>query len=986
MLAFAGSKALPFPRATGRNPMTRFKTSGAIILISLVLAACGGGGGSDSVVTTPPTGSTTPAPAPGSTPAPAPAPAPAPSPAPAPVDPFKPPQIPGIAPAQYTVKGIINIAETAEVDSDTNDPLATYTGNDTPGAAQAINNPSLLVGHLTFQNEGPLGPNRDQGDLADFFKLKISAGQVIELEFSSDPSDIDLDLFVRSANGTSPGQIVGQSTGENRYECIRITTTGDYFVSAEIYVPSSVGDTVYQMRISAPGSSATCANASSDTGSQIIPAQILAKPVVSNPLLKAAPKAAVMARMLSPEVAGRVGPSLYEMPRLASERAMILGRSSRTALQAKSAAAEAVSYSSEKDPSLDGRSLAILQTIGYAKAMKRSGNFEYAFPNFQVKNFQTTTPVGTFPPNDRDYPRQRWHYEMISLPAAMNTLQAMATQPTRRPIVAIVDTGIVANHPDLAGNIIAGYDFISSVISSSDGNGIDPNPDDASKASSNPSFHGSHVAGTVGAVAFNGIGGTGVAPMTRIMPIRVLGDGGGSFSDIVQGILFAAGLPNDSGTVPPERADVINLSLGGQQNCPAGLRDIFDRVRAQGSVIVAAAGNESEENVFTPVGVPANCSGVLSVAAVNATRGRAFYSNVGAENAIAAPGGDVSKSTTGTGDPDGVYSTVAGFQGGVRTPTYAHLMGTSMAAPHVAGVIALMRWVNPNLSVAQIDSLVRGGTISDDLGTAGKDNLFGAGLINAKRAVDAAIATLGGGTTVTPTPAAGQIEPSPSSISFGSTRTTAELLLRRVGTTSDNVLSVTSSLSSISVAPKSGSVDANGLGTYTLTLNRNALASGTAAFGQVNVTTNTRTIAVQLSADRRTAGATGGSFGPMYITVTDADDPNLKAVARTAVVSPINGEYAYSIQVGSVTAPAPGRIIVFAGGNLDNDDRICNRGEPCGAYPSLGTSIEVIQPRGAVVDNVNFSVTPFGGINPSAAFVVRGPGVYLSSPNSPRIK
>lgn len=978
--------------------MRLFKSGSATVLMTLMLAACGGGG--ETSASNPATGGTTPAPAPTPAPTPAPAPssAPSPAPAPAPSDPFKPPQVPGTAPAQYTVKGIVNIAETAEVDSDTNDPQATYTGNDDPGTAQSINNPALLVGHLTFQNEGPVGPNRDQGDLVDYFKLKLTAGQVIELEFSSDPIDIDIDLFVRRANGTSAGPIVGQSTGENRYECIRITTTGDYFVSAEIYVPSSVGDTVYQMRISAPGASATCANASSDNGSQIIPAQILAKPMVTNLLLKATPKAPVTARMLSPEIAGRIGPSLYEMPTLASERASILARSSRTGLQAKSAAKEAFSFRSEKDPSLDARSLAILQTIGYAKAMKRSGNFEYAFPNFQVKNFQTTTPVGTFPPNDRDYSRQRWHYEMISLPAAMNTLQAMPSQPTRRPIVAIVDTGIVANHPDLAGNIIAGYDFISSLASASDGNGIDSNPDDASKASSNPSFHGSHVAGTVGAVAFNGIGGTGVAPMTRIMPIRVLGDGGGSFADIVQGILFAAGLPNDSGTIPPERADVINLSLGGQQTCPAELRDIFDRVRAQGTVIVAAAGNESEETVFTPVGVPANCSGVISVAAVNATRGRAFYSNVGTENAISAPGGDVSKSTTGTGDPDGIFSTVAGFQSGVRTPTYAHLMGTSMAAPHVAGVIALMRWVNPNLSVAQIDSLVRGGTISDDLGAVGKDNLFGAGLINAKRAVDAAIATLGGGTTPTPTPIAGQIEPSPSSVSFGSTRTSAELLLRRAGTTADKVQSVSSSLSSVSVAPKPGAVDANGLGTYILTLNRSALTSGAAAFGQVTVTTTTRNIAVQLSADRRPVGASVGSFGPIYISVADADDSTFKPIAGTAVVSPVNGEYVYSVQVGSSAIPAPARIIVFAGGDLDNDDRICSRGEPCGAYPTLGTSIEVIQPRSAVVDNINFSVTPFGGINPSAASVGRQtsirtqglekfiPSIYLSSPNLGALK
>ena len=129
-------------------------------------------------------------------------------------------------------------------------------------------------------------------------------------------------------------------------------------------------------------------------------------------------------------------------------------------------------------------------------------------------------------------------------------------------------------------------------------------------------------------------------------------------------------------------------------------------------------------------------------------------------------------------------------------------------------------------------------------GTTGKDNLYGAGLINAKRAVDAAIASLGGGATPAQTPVAGQIEPSPSSVSFGATRTEAELLLRRVGTTTDRVVSLTSSLPSVTVAPKPGAVDADGLGTYLLTLNRSTLTLGVAAFGQITVATSTRSIAV----------------------------------------------------------------------------------------------------------------------------------------------
>jgi serine protease len=177
----------------------------------------------------------------------------------------------------------------------------------------------------------------------------------------------------------------------------------------------------------------------------------------------------------------------------------------------------------------------------------------------------------------------------------------------------------------------------------------------------------------------------------------------------------------------------------------------------------------------------------------------------------------------------------------------------------------------------------------------------------------------------------------------------------------------------VTIAPKSGAVDANGLGTYVLTLNRSALGVGIASFAQITVTTSTRSISIPITAERREATAAIGSYGPLYVFAFDADDPEFRVVGGTVVKSPVNGEYAYQFTVGTSTAAAPSKIVVFAGGDTDNDDRICNRGEACGAFPSLGNGTTVIQPRSALVSGINFSVTPFGGINASAAALRKTP-------------
>lgn len=914
----------------------------AMALAAGLLAGCGGGSDSE------PPSAVSPGP-------------PAPSPAPSP---------PGAA---YTVSGTMAVTETSAVDSDSNDPnQPARADNGSFDTLQALPNPVQLIGYLTMPGEGAEGPASASGDLVDGYRLFLEQGQVVELEFSADPSRLDIDLFVYDTSRV----LKGQSIGLNKYECVSIGASGEYFLGVQIFPGTSSGGSLYQLRIGAPGSGTACAN-STGAADLMVPNQIVAQ--ASEPARRrlaggaGSPGDVVVLRG---DPAG-ARPVLVQVPAGHAAQSAAVQRLEAAAAVAKGLAGSAAGTQPRHDRSrmssaaiaawrrqLPARTLALHQTIDHAKLMVAGGEYLHAVPNFLLHASQTLA-MEPFPPNDREYVKQRWHYEAIHLPEAVAALQGLDLSASPRPIVAVVDTGIVADHPDLASQLVAGYDFVGSPASAGDGGGSDADPDDASREQGF-SFHGSHVAGTVAAQTYNGIGGAGVAPVARVMPVRVLGtSGSGSLYDILQGVRFAAGLPNDAGVTPARPADIINLSLGAEGiDCDPMLQALFTDIRARGVLVVAAAGNESRADSPRPVDFPANCTSVLSVAGTDFDNRRAFYSNVGPQNFLAAPGGDTSRSSSGSGLPDGVYSTTASVDaGGRRQPTYGYLQGTSMATPHVAGVLALMRWANPALTAQAIEDLIRSGSIVDDLGPAGRDAEFGYGLINARKAVDAALAARGGGTTTPPAPPPGQTHAQPSSISLGSLRTEAELVLSRVGVTDERVLSVTTDSPTISVAPKdAAAVDpATGLGTYRVQANREAMPLGSSAFPDVLVELSSgRMISVQVAIERRAPAAGQGSLGTVYLLVLDAEDPARAVVANATVAAPANGLYRYS-----VTVPGTAAISVIGGSDLDNDGTICSAGEACGAYPLLSSRLEVLRPGGSLT-GIDFNLVPYGGISPDA--------------------
>lgn len=306
--------------------------------------------------------------------------------------------------------------------------------------------------------------------------------------------------------------------------------------------------------------------------------------------------------------------------------------------------------------------------------LRRDPAIAYAEPNY-LRTIDST-------PNDPYYGSYQWNMTVTKTNTAWDIARGNTTD-----IVAIIDTGVSTSHPDLAGKIVAGYDFIDNDSNPTDQNG-----------------HGTHVAGIAAAGTNNSVGVAGVNWNARIMPVRVLdASGNGYDSDIADGIIWAA----DHG------AKVINMSLGGVSSYPQTMQSAVDYAHGKGVTIVAAAGNAGS-NVLT---YPAACNHVIGVAATDQSDTRANFSNYGSYVDVAAPGVVITSTywnaTSGNG--------------------YGQGTGTSMASPHVAGLASLLAGLHPAWTPDQIESRIE--TTAKDLGTAGRDNFYGYGRIDSRAAI-----------------------------------------------------------------------------------------------------------------------------------------------------------------------------------------------------------------------------------------------------------
>ncbi len=563
-------------------------------------------------------------------------------------------------------------------------------------------------------------------------------------------------------------------------------------------------------------------------------------------------------------------------------------------------------------PCADTAQKRYLMLLHEAKTLRQQPGVRFAEPN----GWRYPARV----PNDPLYEgNQQWHFEAINLPQAWDI-----TLGDESIILALADTGVLLDHPDLQGKLVSGYDFITDLDTANDGDGMDDNPDDPGDSLfGNSSFHGTHVTGTLAAATDNGAGVAGVTWNCRVMPVRTLGVAGGSVADIVEGMLFAGGLPNASGTVPDEPARVLNLSLGGVADEP---EDPIERAAVQdlvaaGVTVIAAAGNQGSMLPAPPAFYPET----ISVGAVNAALDRASYSNFGETLDIMGPGGRISRDDNNDGISDGIYSTTGSDSGGTIELDFGFLEGTSMACPHITGIVGLMLSVNPGLTPDEVRRVLLGTAV--DLGDPGRDDEFGYGLVDPQAAVEAA---QNGDIPDLPDGPDGDepiIALSTETVDFGLIGDDQSVNVSNDGSGTLNIISVTALADDggdwLSVST-SGSDDTTNVTTIEISVDREGLDPDVYTGG---VLIQGEDLAPTLIA-RRMEIPNITFLGTIVIEAVDADSGEV--LASTGTTDADDFEYAFNdLPVGT--------YLLIAGTDLDGDGEICEEDDLCGSFDELVT-------------------------------------------------
>jgi serine protease len=456
----------------------------------------------------------------------------------------------------YSLSGMVKAAENTAVDSDVNDVNAFFISNDNAQTAQTIFAPVSLGGYVNKPETGPAGRSYQQGDENDIFLVNLLAGDAIILSigepynpFTSGP-DLDLGLYDAASI-----ELLDQSVSlSSRTETLLAPADGTYLI--QVYAASGASN--YTLTIGQQSTAGQNPKGLRLSGSFV-------------------PNQAVVTHKSSmdSDVKNNSDPQLSASEKAISkshgrEQLIELGQVTDDLGSLKTNHFD--SYESIDFPMLingsyiDPQKRIKLATLLAIKKLEARQDIKIAEPNY--------LRVANLIPDDPYYELQ-WHYPLIHLPEAWQITQGSADV-----FVGVIDSGILHEHPDLSTRVSNdGYDFVSDPTRAMDGDGIDPDPEDPGDGTQGGSlFHGTHVTGTIAAATGNGKGIAGVAGHTSILALRALGrESSGTSYDILQAVRYAAGLENDSGKIPQQPADIINLSFGGQSFSRTE-QDIYSRV------------------------------------------------------------------------------------------------------------------------------------------------------------------------------------------------------------------------------------------------------------------------------------------------------------------------------------------------------------------------------------------------------------------------
>ena len=796
-------------------------------------------------------------------------------------------------PSGFTVTGTIEPQALSHADRDTNDPeTPSEPRNNTRATAQPLRNPGVVGGFVAAP-----GTDTDfgsAGDEWDIFVAELEVGQQIVLQHP-DPAAAELGLYLQGDTGIleDAAPAVGVR-GE-----LTTQASGTYHIG----VRAHSGQSSYLLRIEP---------ASTTLGLRHQPrAPRLSDPILPGELIVETESRAATATpgvprvssgdtvtLRAPETGMRIlrgapgREQLWEIP--AGHEQTTLGALNITPLDTRR---KPFTWASAEQ---EARHDTLLTLAG----MRHQPGVLRVAPNLVMRSQRL--------PND---PLQglQWFHENVELPLAWDT--TTGDTDGAPVVVGVIDTGVFLEHEDLQGQLVPGYDVVSDPERSNDGDGIDPDPDDPGDSTlpARSSWHGTHVAGTVAAATHNAIGVAGASWEARIMPVRALGLDGGTTYDVMQGVRYAAGLPNDTGTLPDLPADIINLSIGGGVFTEAEAA-LYREVRERGILILAASGNSGTP----PVTFPAAYDDVLAVGATGPLDRRAPYSSYGSRLDLVAPGGDTRFDRTGDGFNDGIYSTFVDDTTGSRQSDYEFLQGTSMATAVASGVLALGRAMNPDLDLATARFLLEQGDLTTDLGPPGHDEETGWGLIDAPMTVSAAASAAG-------RPLPPLLSVSPAALDFGFTVNDAGLDLRNAGGGTLAVTEITGP-DWLSISPED--VDASGLGLYRIRLLRERLEpgphSGTIRVSRDSGATLELPVTIQISAH----DPARDSVGRLYVHLIDGDGDRV----ATRGIDPEEGVYIYRFE-----DVAAGEYRVIASTDMNDDRLLCGPMEACGAYRDLGS-------------------------------------------------